>query len=286
MRVRPWLWLIVVWAAVPLVTAGQVVLFRELSDRPPISFAYLWGLHLLNWLPWALATPLILVLVRRFPFARGSWVRALLVHVPAGILFAFGKLLVDNSVAFLTEGPAPAGVTFWSNYAAFVSLFLILQIVVYWLIVAVLTAREYHARHRERSAVARRLGRELAILEARAPDDTAAGFADRLTVRSAGRIHVVPVHEIDWIEAADYYVELHAGGASHLLRETMARLEAQLDPARFSRIHRSAIVNLDRVRRVERPSAGSYEVILRDGTRLRLSRSRRKAIEAALSQAG
>ena len=108
----------------------------------------------------------------------------------------------------------------------------------------------------------------------------------RLTVRSAGRIHVVPAAEIDWIEAADYYAEVHAAGTTHLLRETMTHLERLLDPRRFRRIHRSAIVNIDRVRTVERSGAGAYEVILNDGTRLRLSRGRRKAIETAIGAAG
>ena len=92
----------------------------------------------------------------------------------------------------------------------------------------------------------------------------------------------LPAGEIDWIEAADYYVEIHAGGATHLLRETMAKLEGRLDPRRFARIHRSAIVNVERVREIERLDGGDQVVVLRCGKRLRLSRGRRKSFEAAL----
>jgi len=75
-------------------------------------------------------------------------------------------------------------------------------------------------------------------------------YARRFLVRLREKLVVVNAAEIDWIEAADYYVTLHAAGKSHLLRETMAALEKRLDPERFVRVHRSAIVNIDRVREI------------------------------------
>lgn len=110
----------------------------------------------------------------------------------------------------------------------------------------------------------------------------AAPYLSRLVVKSGGRIIFLDVDEVDWIEAADYYVRLHAGGKSHLLRERMATLETKLDPARFARIHRSAIVNLDRVRELQPWFRGQHMVILKDGTRLTLSRGRRALLEARL----
>jgi two-component system LytT family response regulator len=106
----------------------------------------------------------------------------------------------------------------------------------------------------------------------------------RLVVKSAGHVCFVRVEEIDWIEAEGYYARLHVGGKSHLLRETMAKLEAQLDPRRFLRIHRSTIVNLDRVRELRPQSHGEYAVILHDGTPLRLSRSYRDRLPALLGR--
>ena len=72
----------------------------------------------------------------------------------------------------------------------------------------------------------------------------------RITIRDGDSVVFVPVDDIDWVEAADYYVEIHAGGRSYLMRETMQRLQAQLDPERFVRIHRSRLVNRDRVREI------------------------------------
>ena len=101
-------------------------------------------------------------------------------------------------------------------------------------------------------------------------------------VRSDGRLYFVRVDDIDWIEAAGNYVKLHVGRDTHLMRETMAGIEKLLDPSRFLRIHRSAIVNLDRVREMQPWFSGEYTVILRDGTQLRLSRVYRDRLETWL----
>jgi two-component system LytT family response regulator len=108
----------------------------------------------------------------------------------------------------------------------------------------------------------------------------------RLTVRSAGHEVYVPIPDIDWVEAADYYACLHVGSKSHLLRRSMAELERDLDPQIFCRIHRSTIVNLRRVRALQVDSAGEYEVILEGGQRLRLSRRFRKDLQSRMREFG
>jgi two-component system LytT family response regulator len=92
-------------------------------------------------------------------------------------------------------------------------------------------------------------------------------------MRAAGRIFFLPIEEIDWIEAAGNYVRLHAGKEAHLVRETMHAVERRLDPQRFLRIHRSTIVNIERVREMQPAFRGDYAVLLRDATRLTLSRN-------------
>jgi two-component system LytT family response regulator len=104
-------------------------------------------------------------------------------------------------------------------------------------------------------------------------------YAKRFMVRGRDRTVVVAVEELDWIEAADYYVTLHAAGKTHLMRQTMAELEEKLDPARFFRVHRSAIVNVERVREVHPLFRGDCLLVLADGTRLKLSRTRRAEFE-------
>ncbi|MBC7910572.1 MAG: response regulator transcription factor [Pyrinomonadaceae bacterium] len=100
-------------------------------------------------------------------------------------------------------------------------------------------------------------------------------YLDRLVVRSVGRVFFLKTDEVDWIEAAGNYVRLHVGREGHLLRETMSRLEAKLNPDKFLRIHRSTLVNIDRIKELQPLFSGDYTVILRDGKQLTLSRSYR-----------
>ncbi|HEU4698838.1 MAG TPA: LytTR family DNA-binding domain-containing protein [Gemmatimonadales bacterium] len=108
---------------------------------------------------------------------------------------------------------------------------------------------------------------------------------ERFLVRTGDRLLPVAVTAVDWIEAADNYVRLHVGAERHALRETIKALEAQLDARRFARIHRSTIVNLDRVRELRPLPSGDCAVLLHDGTRLTLSRSFRAAFEARFGRA-
>jgi two-component system LytT family response regulator len=106
---------------------------------------------------------------------------------------------------------------------------------------------------------------------------------DRIAVRNNGRVVFLKAGEIDWIEAADNYVCLHCGREVHVLRETMSELETHLDPARFIRVHRSAIVNLDRIRELQPWFRGDYKVILQDGTELTLTKSHREKLALKLA---
>jgi two-component system, LytTR family, response regulator len=108
------------------------------------------------------------------------------------------------------------------------------------------------------------------------------GYLTRLMIKASGRVVLLKVGEIDFIEADGNYAKLHVGRKSHLLREKMHDLEVRLDPAQFVRIHRSVIVNLDRIKELHPHFNGDYIVILEDGRQLRLSRTRRENLEARL----
>jgi len=104
----------------------------------------------------------------------------------------------------------------------------------------------------------------------------------RLAIKSAGQVILVKLSEIDWIEAADYYVSLHVAGRTHLLRRSLADLEKELEGRGFCRIHRSAMINLDRLRGLSTDEEGEYQAELTCGVRLRLSRSYRKQLQERL----
>ena len=109
--------------------------------------------------------------------------------------------------------------------------------------------------------------------------------SDRILIKSSGEIFFLKAEEIDWIEAEGDYMKFHVAGRAHLMRETMARLEARLDPKRFIRIHRSTIVNFDRLRKLSPSFAGEYAVILHDGTKLKLSRGYHERIATLMKEA-
>jgi two-component system LytT family response regulator len=107
---------------------------------------------------------------------------------------------------------------------------------------------------------------------------------DRLVIKSSGRIHFIRTSDIDWCEAAGNYVRLHVGAQTHLVRGTMAHIESQLDPTRFVRIHRSTIVNVDRIQELQSSFNGEYLVLLQDNTRLTLSRGYREGLQARMGK--
>lgn len=100
-------------------------------------------------------------------------------------------------------------------------------------------------------------------------------YLERLVVKSSGRVYFLKAADVDWIEASGNYVTLHAGRETHLLRETMNHLEGKLDPERFLRIHRSRLVNIDRIKELHPLFNGDYTVVMRDGTELTLTRTYR-----------
>lgn len=130
-----------------------------------------------------------------------------------------------------------------------------------------------------------------AVIEQLAPpaseaeiEEAGAGYLERICIRSLGRTQIVRVAAIEWIEAYGNYVRLHAVGEHPLARDTLTRLVSRLDPTMFCRIHRSAVVNIDKVREIRPTTSGDYIVRLDSGIRLRLSRGYRAGLLARMSK--
>ena len=143
------------------------------------------------------------------------------------------------------------------------------------------------AKQRVREGKLGALSEQLAALLdgiARPPAPRNGQYLKRLAIKAGGRVTILGVKDIDWIQAEGDYVKIHAGRAWHLLRETMKHLETQFDPARFVRIHRSTIVNVERIKELQPYFRGEYVVILLDGTSLKLSRNYKEHLEAALGR--
>jgi len=125
---------------------------------------------------------------------------------------------------------------------------------------------------RDRNEPRQQLGALLDELRART------GFLKRIGVSSAGRISIVRVADVSWFEAAGNYVKLHVGDGEHLVRQTMKELQSRLDPEQFVRVHRSTIVNLDRVRELQPWFRGEQVLILDDETRITIGRRYREEL--------
>jgi two-component system LytT family response regulator len=139
------------------------------------------------------------------------------------------------------------------------------------------------ALSRAREAVARRAGDQgLANLAATLRNRPS--YLSRVPVRTGGRMLFVDLGAVGWMEAADNYVRLHVKHREYLVRETLATLETKLDPDRFARIHRSAIVQIDRVAEWRPTSHGDAEIVLRDGTHLAVSRTWRERLQRKLGR--
>jgi len=109
-------------------------------------------------------------------------------------------------------------------------------------------------------------------------------YLDRLMIKAAGRITFLSIDEINWIQADDKYVHLHAGKISPMVRQTLSAMETQLDPKKFRRIHRSAIVNVGRIKELQPLFSGEHSILLEDGTKLTLSRNYRDKLFQVLGK--
>jgi two-component system LytT family response regulator len=222
----------------------------------------------LLWIPLTLTA---LWLARRFPLPAERWWLSAGVHALAALSASF----VLNLAFFAGEAVLPGGRLPAAGLLAAAGIaglrFLHINAGVYLGIVAL--SWMWAARRRP------------AEPPDAAPTGGAEPYARRLRAATAGRVTLLEVDDIEWIEADGDYARVHVDGADHLVSERMKQLEERLDPARFVRIHRSRIVNVERVRELRHLSHGDYEVTLANDVSLRVSRGRRKQLLDAVERA-
>ncbi|MDQ3171648.1 MAG: LytTR family DNA-binding domain-containing protein [Acidobacteriota bacterium] len=152
----------------------------------------------------------------------------------------------------------------------------------------VLARARRHARDRTLTQLGAKvfdlLGADGAQAVGSAVEAEAQGRRDTILIKEGARTTLIPISDIDWFEAADYYTTVHTAGKARLLRETITSLASTLDPATFVRVHRSAIVNVTRIVELESHAAGDATAILAGGTRVRVSRTFRASLLASLSK--
>jgi hypothetical protein len=259
--------------AVGAVTGLQAHLARVGStDEMPLAYAV--QNRTLAALAWVLVGTGVVSAARRWPLGGATWKRLLPAHVAGALLAGLCVNAILHTLLWLLDVHGGPGTEVPGVIMRDALDHAHLNALVYAVVVA-----GVHWVDRWRSGAA-------APTEATKATAAANGFryAARLTARRRDTLTVVAVDDVDWIEGADDYACLHVGTRRHLTDDRLRELERILDPSRFVRVHRSALVNLACVRAVEDGRWGDAVAVLRDGTRVRVSRTRREALMSALRQ--
>jgi DNA-binding LytR/AlgR family response regulator len=247
------------------------------------------------WGAWAILTPFIFFIVRRLPLPSEHPGRVLL-HVPIGIgVGLFHSLLVAAITPLFIWRPSFAPIR--DMFAGRLASAIASETLIYFLVVAVLYAFVYASESRQRQIAVTRAEAGLARAQLDAKDledkrrqlvlqlegiSNGSHESDSLAVPARDGVVKVPVGSIDWLQAEDNYVRLHAAGRSHLVRTTLGALEKKLASRDFVRIHRSAVVSVSRIARLRRLASDRYAVVLTNGAQLRVSRAYRKRVVDAV----
>lgn len=233
------------------------------------------------WWLWALLTPLVFYVARRWHPERVGIRRASLAHVAGAVVTSMAHSIIYVPVILTLVWPEwlpELGSVWRRNLIGNV----FEDVVTYAGLAAVCYAFDY--RRTQRAALQAAMAKCAEVAEPEAPDVArqAGGWINRISVRGSGRVTLVSVSEVEWIEASGDYAVLHCRDRQHLATERIAALAAALDPAVFVRVHRSAIVRIDRIRELRARTHGDYDVVLSSGHTVRLSRTYRDAVAGVL----
>jgi DNA-binding LytR/AlgR family response regulator len=258
--VRRWAKWLGFWTLLGVVSSVQFFFAHyRFAGAPPPWWEAL-AVNLPDWYLWGLLSLVVVWLARRFRLDRESFGRYFVIHLGASLDIALLQLVAAVSVQDLLHAAAGEPYAVAQQLVDKFTIAFHWNVLIYWAIVAVVHALDYHRAWEQR----------------RVPRP-----ADRLLVEDDGRSFFVRTADVDWIEAAKNYVRLHVGDRTHVVRSTLTALEHRLDPERFRRINRSAVVNLDRVHELQPWFHGDAIVILQGGARVTVSRRYRQRLLSA-----
>ena len=278
-RVHAALFVAGTWSVVAAINGVQNILRAELYGWP-VSISWALTQNLIYLIIWALATPLIIASARRFAIRRPRVLEHGALHLVFGSCFVVLLNFLGISFEALTTSGFRASPVVLATMQSVAHLYHA-ALMVYLIIVAV--GHLSWTRLLPATAGSQETNDERDASSANG-DDRGDRPLEQIAVRRHRVTQLLPVAQVDWIEASGDHVILHAGRERHKVRERLTALHQRLDPNRFVRIHRSAVVNVSRVTNVQPYHYGDLTLLLTTGRQLRVSRTRRRALEAALGQ--
>lgn len=223
----------------------------------------------------ALCIPLLLWFNRRVPIRRSNWLRSSAAHIAFSVVFSAVHVALMYWARVFIFGLSRFSMSYrWDNWLVEFAYEYLKDFRTYFLILALVYLYDF---------VIRRLQGEAGFLSEEKNEQTVTGMSDRFLVKKLGREFLVRIDEIEWIESCGNYVNLHVGGRVYPLRETMTRIDQRLVPLGFQRVHRSAIVNLDRVAELVAFDSGDGEAKLVSEVTVPVSRRFRQELRDRLS---
>lgn len=273
------------WTLLGVVSGVQLYFANQRLARAPDAWSRALEGALSFWYLWGLLSLVVAWLGRRFQVDRARFERHFFIHLGASLdlalLHVVAVAAVQNALYAIRGEPFP----FTQRLIDTFTLFYHWDVLVYWAILAVVHALDYHRGLEERHAMAAALEAQLKALSGSPGEGVEPrgrrAFAERLLIADDGRSRFIRAADVEWFEAARNYVRLHSGGRAYVVRSTLTELEDQLDPGQFRRVSRSALVNVDRVREVQPWFHGDAVVILESGRRIRMSRRYRRTLLGA-----
>lgn len=273
------LFLSLVWTSYGMFFATQTYIRAVYTGKTP-SFVSLIASWLICGYSWAILTIPVFTFLRRFSLERLGWSRFLLIHIPAGTLFAGLALvlyvLISNVLWARTE------LTLFGYYKYVFVREIQSEFLIYFTIVSVVTAFKRRRRVSLRVAEDKDLSLPEAVEIDRRVNGDASSHIARIPIKENGRIVIVETRKIERLESYGNYLFVYALGNRHMVRETMTAMEAKLDPALFVRIRRSTILRIDQIRELRRVSAGEYKLVLADGSITKSTRRYRQKLDPLL----
>jgi hypothetical protein len=222
----------------------------------------------------ALVIPLLLLFERLVPIRAASWLRALAAHAAFSVVFSLTHVVLMYWARVFAFAAINGSTYRWSNWLGEFGYEYLKDFRTYFLILALIYLYRF---------VIRRLQGEAGFLSEERDEKTVTGLSDRFLVKKIGREFLVRIDEIDWIESCGNYVNLHVGNRVYPLRETMTRIDERLVPLGFQRVHRSAVVNLERISEIIAFDTGDGQAKLHSDALVPVSRRYRQELRERLS---